>query len=323
MRTIINPPYRHKLPQMDGGHFLTDGGLETTLIFHEGWELPAMEAFILLESARGRATLRSYYDRYLRVAADHEAGFVLETPTWRANPDWGRALGYDRTQLERINRDAVAFLGELRERWSHATGPIVLSGNLGPRGDGYDPGAPMCASEAEAYHAWQVSVFEKAGVDLVSAITLTNANEAIGFAQAAEEAGLPSVVSFTLETDGRLPDETPLAQSIRAVDAATGAAPAYYMINCAHPTHFASVLRDGGQWVTRLRGLRANASKMSHEELDNASELDAGNPVELAEDYRSLLSRWPHINVLGGCCGTDDRHVAAIAAANRRPVAAE
>ena len=314
---IRRAKYRHHLPQLDGGTFLTDGGLETTLIFHDGWELPMFGSFVLLESARGRGALRTYFDRYLPLAAERDAGFVLESPTWRASPDWATKLSIDRARLAGINRDAILLMEEIRADYETPERRIVISGCIGPRGDGYDASRRMDAEEAENYHAWQAGIFRETAADLVSAITMTNVPEAIGIANAARRAGLPSVISFTLETDGRLPSGDTLAEAIAAVDAATDASPAYYMINCAHPTHFSATLDDGASWVLRVRGLRANASKRSHAELDNAPDLDVGDPEELGRDYAELLARFQHINVLGGCCGTDHRHVACISAACR------
>ncbi len=309
--------YRHRLPQQDGGLFLTDGGLETTLIFHDGFDLPMFASFVLTESERGRAALRAYFERYVAMAVHHGIGFILESPTWRANPDWGQKLGYDRNRLARANRAAIAMMRDIRDAGETARTPLVISGNIGPRGDGYDPGALMSPSEAEAYHAWQIGIFKEAGADLVSAFTLTNVNEAIGVARAAKAAGMPCVISFTLETDGRLPTGESLAAAIEAVDRETDRAPAYYMINCAHPDHFSAVLQDAPALRERLRGLRANASRMSHAELDNSTELDAGDPHELGELYAALLRRFPRINVLGGCCGTDHRHVGCISTSCR------
>jgi S-methylmethionine-dependent homocysteine/selenocysteine methylase len=308
---------RHRLPQLGGGPFLTDAGLETTLVFHDGWELPMFEAFTLLESARGRAALRAYFDRYLPLAIRQGMGFVLESPTWRANPDWGAKLGYAREALAKANRAAIELMREVRDAYAGERTPIAISGCIGPRGDGYDPGKMMSAEEAQAYHAWQVGVLRDSGADFVSGFTMNNINEALGVARAAQAAEIPCVISFTVETDGRLPTGDSLAEAIEAVDAATGRAPAYYMINCAHPTHFAHVLDENAAWMQRLRGLRANSSRRSHAELDNAKELDAGNPEEFGAQYGDLLRRFPHINVLGGCCGTDHRHVERIARACR------
>jgi S-methylmethionine-dependent homocysteine/selenocysteine methylase len=309
--------YRTRLPQLDGRLFLTDGGLETTLIFHDGWELPIGEAFVLLDSARGRTALRDYYDRYILLAIARGAGFVLESPTWRANPDWAAKIDYGLDRLAAVNRAAIMMMHTLRAHYESATSPMVISGCIGPRGDGYDPGQPMSVREAQDYHAWQIAIFREAGADFVSAITMTSINEALGLATAAKAARMPCAISFTLETDGRLPTGEQLSDAIITVDDATDHSPAYYMINCAHPAHFDHVLEAGAPWMTRLRGIRANASKRSHKELDNAPELDTGNPAELGDQYRALLTKFPHINVIGGCCGTDHRHVAAISKACR------
>lgn len=312
MTKPIAAKYRHRLPQLEGGLYLTDGGLETTLIFHEGWDLPIGEAFTLLESERGLAALRSYFDRYLPIAIAHNRGFILESPTWRANPEWGARIGYDAARIAHINAAAIALMREIRDVYETERSPIVISGCVGPRGDGYDPGTVMRPEEAERYHTAQIAALCAAGADFVSAITMTNVPEALGVARAAKAAAIPSVISFTLETDGRLPTGEALRDAIETVDSETNGAPAYYMINCAHPTHFSGALEDGGPWVQRLRGLRANSSERSHAELDNSPVLDTGNPEELAAQYRELLWRFPHINVLGGCCGTDHRHVECI-----------
>ena len=309
------PKHRHQLPQLDGRLFLSDGGLETTLIFHEGWELPMFAAFPLLESDRGIAALRDYFDRYISMATRGETGFILEAPTWRANPDWGAKLGYDIERLAEVNRLAVALLQDIAAANESEQTPMVVSGCIGPRGDGYDPGSVTRAEDANAYHAWQIGIFKDAGVDLVSAYTLTNINEAVGVAAAAKAADMPCALSFTLETDGKLPTGETLQEAITVVDMETGAAPAYYMINCAHPTHFSETLQDGADWMPRIRGLRANSSERSHAELDNAPDLDIGNPEELGAQYAALRRRFPHLTILGGCCGTDHRHLHAIAEA--------
>ena len=313
--------YRGSLPQLDGRPFLTDGGLETTLVFHEGWDLPNFEAFTLLDSDRGREALRAYFDRYVTMVLAAGTGFVLETPTWRANPDWAEKVGYGRAALGRINRASVDLMAEIRARYETPASPMVISGCIGPRGDGYDPGELMTPGEAEAYHAFQIGIFREAGADFVSAFTMTNSNEASGIAQAARAAGMPCVISFTVETDGRLPTGESLKDAIATVDAATESWPAYYMINCAHPTHFDHVLDTGSSWVKRLRGLRANSSRCSHAELDDSPALDTGDPVQLGMEYAAILKRFPHINVLGGCCGTDHRHVACISEALPRAAA--
>jgi len=310
--------HRNHLPQLDGGIFLTDGGLETVLIFHENFDLPHFAAFDLLRDQAGKQALRNYFHTYAQIAQNDAAGFVFESPTWRANRDWGDKLGYSTQALATVNREAIELMSELRDTFEVPYAPMVISGCVGPRGDGYDPGHAMSADEAQVYHAEQISVFSETEADMVTAITMTNVDEAIGIARAAEAAEIPAIISFTVETDGRLPTGEDLASAITEVDNATATPPAYYMINCAHPTHFATDLGRGGDWIGRVRGIRANASRMSHVELDEATELDDGDPVELASDYVVLVDRLAHINVFGGCCGTDHRHVAQISAACRR-----
>jgi len=307
-------PYRTHLPQLGDRLFLADSGMETTLIFHDGIDLPYFASFMLLEDAAGRARLRKYFEQHIQIAHAAGTGIVLETPTWRANADWGATLGYDAARLAAINRAAVEQLAELRDQLETPATPIVISGNLGPRGDGYVADRTMSVAEAQAYHAPQIDTFAATAADLVSVFTMNYVEEAIGVARAAQAAGMPVAVSFTLETDGRLPSGMPLSEAIEATDAASDAHPAYYMINCAHPTHFAHVLEDAGPWRDRLRGIRANASKRSHAELDEATELDEGDPAELADEYRELRTLLPRLAVVGGCCGTDHRHIGAICA---------
>jgi S-methylmethionine-dependent homocysteine/selenocysteine methylase len=309
--------YRKNLPQLQGSLFLTDGGLETTLIFHDRLELPHFAAFHLLKDEAGSAVLRRYFALYAEIARANGVGFILESPTWRASSDWGEKLGYSAAALASANARSIAMMQELRRAFQGPRTPFVVSGCVGPRGDGYDPGTVMSADEAQDYHAEQIGVFAGSDADMVTAITMTNAGEAIGVTRAAEAAGMPAAISFTVETDGRLPTGQGLAEAIAEVDEATGGAPAYYMINCAHPTHFDATLAGKGGWLDRIRGIRANASKRSHAELNEAPDLDDGDPVELGGQYRALVRRHPQIAVLGGCCGTDHRHIAEICAACR------
>jgi S-methylmethionine-dependent homocysteine/selenocysteine methylase len=304
--------YRNRLPRLAGEPFLTDSGLETTLVFHEGLELPAFAAFDLLKDETGTKILRDYYKLHAGIALKAGKGFVLESPTWRSSPDWGTQLGYSAAALDEANRKGVKLMLEIRDEMETAETPMVVSGCIGPRGDGYKAGEAT-AEEAESYHSRQAEIFAEMDADLVTAVTMTDINEAIGIARAAKAAGMPVVISFTVETDGHLPSGTSLKDAIAAVDEATGNAPAYYMINCAHPDHFDASL--DGDWVSRIRGIRANASRCSHAELDEATELDAGDPKELGELYAGLCRRFPHLTVLGGCCGTDHRHVEEIARA--------
>ena len=299
------------LPRPGGPPFLIDGGLETCLIFRDGFHLPSFASFVLLDEAAGAEALKTYYRGFLDIATAHGTGFVLDTPTWRASPDWGASLGYDRERLGEANRRAVSLLVDLRAERSGA--PIVINGSIGPRGDGYDPGKLMTADEACDYHRWQLATLADAGADMATALTMTNLAEAEGIAAAAREIGIPLAVSFTVETDGRLPTGMALAEAVAQIEERHGDAIAFYGINCAHPSHFAQAV-DDDLLRARVGSIRANASRMSHAELDEAAELDDGNPQELAEDYRELLELLPNLCVLGGCCGTDHRHLTAIAA---------
>ena len=307
--------YRNNLPQLHNNLFLTDGGLETTLIYHDGIELPYFAAFDLLKDKRGFEQLRNYFERYAQIALEQGLGMVLEAPTWRANSDWATELGYGVEALADANRKAVGLLLEIRRKLETAASPMVISGNIGPRGDGYVIDKRMSIEQARTYHAPQIETFADTDADMVAAVTLNYVEEAIGIVHSARKSSMPVAISFTTETDGRLPSGDTLAEAIDRTDAETDGYAVYYMINCAHPTHFESVIRTGGRWRERIRGLRANASRCSHAELDAATELDPGNPLELGAQYRAIRSQLTGLTVVGGCCGTDHRHVEAIARA--------
>ncbi|MGC1479091.1 MAG: homocysteine S-methyltransferase family protein [Chthoniobacterales bacterium] len=303
------------LPHLHNTLFLTDGGLETTLVFEHGVALPHFAAFDLLRSAAGRTLLRDYYSSYAALANRHAVGFVLESPTWRTSADWGDRLGYSREELATANREAIGLMHEIRERFETSESPFVISGCVGPRGDGYAGESRMSAADAADYHAPQIRTLRDAGAELISALTIPSVAEAIGIGNAAAAADIPSVISFTVERDGRLPSGATLGEAITAIDAAATVPPAYYAINCAHPSHFESELTIGKIPVRRIRGIRANASRCSHAELDASPTLDAGEPAALGADYRRLRDRHPELTILGGCCGTNERHLAAICTA--------
>jgi homocysteine S-methyltransferase len=303
------------LPQLEAEVFLADGGLETTLVFLDGFELPDFAAFPLLDDDEGRAALTRYYEGYAEIAVRDGVGIALDTPTWRASPDWAARQGIDTEDLVRLNQDGVALVAGIGARYATGSSPFVVSGAIGPRGDGYRPSELMSVDEARSYHGLQARAFADAGADLVTAVTMTHTAEAIGVAQAARQAGIPVALSFTVETDGALPSGERLGEAVQAVDEATDGYAAYFMVNCAHPDHFTGVLDPAAPWTKRIGGIRANASRMSHEELDDAEDLDRGDPAELGQQYRLLREVHPQIRVLGGCCGTDHAHIGAIAAA--------
>ena len=296
------------LPQLGDDLFLTDGGMETWLIFEAGFKLPQFAAFTLLDDPNGMEALRRYFASYIELARSNGVGLVLDAPTWRASSHWGDLIGYDAEQLADANRRAVALVDDIRREADGVK--IVVGGCVGPCDDAYSPSEQVSADEAYAYHRPQIDTLAGTAADFVNALTLTYSAEAIGIARAANDVGLPVALSFTVETDGRLPGGESVADAVEQVDAAADVA--YFMVNCAHPTHFANVLADEGTWRERVWGVRANASAKSHAELDEADELDAGDPLELAGHYPQLRERLPNLRVAGGCCGTDDRHIAAI-----------
>lgn len=303
------PPARRRAATL-----ITDAGLETWLIFQRDVDLPAFAAYPLAGTETGRSLLLEYYTRYVEIASAVHAGVLLEAPTWRANPEWASTIGHDLGDLAQLIDGGIGLLQGLREQ-RRGDRPFLLSGTVGPRGDGYQVGSTMTAVEAAAYHDWQIGRMTAAGVDLVSALTIGYVEEAVGIAAAARSHDVPVVISFTLEADGRLPSGTPLGEAIERTDATTGGYPLHYMVNCAHPAHFDHVLDPRASWTRRIGGLRANASTLSHAELDELSELDAGDPEDLAARYVALRSLLPALHVIGGCCGTDDTHVETIAQA--------
>lgn len=306
--------YRHNLPQTGTGVFITDGGLETDLYFNRGIELPEFAAYPLLRTAAGRDTLLDYFRDYTRLAARYGVGLILETPTWRANRDWGARLGHSVGDLDALNRAAVALIETLRAEQAGDSQPLVISGCVGPRGDGYTPGDLMTTEQAREYHRDQVASFAATHADMTAAITMNYVEEAAGIALAARDCNMPVCISFTVETDGNLPGGTSLERAIAAVDEASDGWAAYFMINCAHPSHFEHLFEAGGDWLARVKGLRGNASCMSHEELDNSETLDDGNPEQFGRELNALRQLVPGVNVLGGCCGTDHRHIEHVCA---------
>ena len=291
---------------------LTDGGLETDLIFNHNIELEHFAAFPLIENVAHKNVLKNYYKDYLELAKKYQTGFILESPTWRANLNWGKLLGYNYEELIAANKKAIALMKELKSLYENDLPEILISGQLGPKGDGYVAGKTMTSDEAAGYHNLQVQAFKEAGVDVITAITMTYSNEALGVVRSAKYHNIPVVISFTVELDGNLPSGESLKETIQKIDEYTNGYPLYYMINCAHPTHFIEILEHDEDWKNRIHGLRVNASCKSHAELDEATEIDTGNKEELAELHKKLQSHLPNLKVIGGCCGTDVSHIEII-----------
>ncbi|MFI5035735.1 MAG: homocysteine S-methyltransferase family protein [Acidimicrobiales bacterium] len=305
--------YRDGLPQVGHQIFLTDTGLETTLIFRDAYELPMFASFVLLGTDAGRERLGEYYRTHAAIAQAIGAGFIFESVGWRLNMGWGDQLGYSSEALDQVNRDSISLMASIQSEFDSPDMPTVLSGCIGPRGDAYNPATIMTAEEAEAYHHDQIRTYSETAADMVSALTMSYSSEAIGVVRAAVSLDMPVAISFTVETDGALPSGMTLGNAISAVDEATDGATAYFMINCAHPTHFETVLDPDADWTQRIRGIRANSSRMSHAELDDSEALDSGDPDALGVEYQRLRARLSKLTVLGGCCGTDERHLQKIA----------
>jgi homocysteine S-methyltransferase len=305
--------HRSNFPNIEAELFLAYVGMETDLLFKRGIDLPGFASYPLLETQKGRAVLKEYFSEMIALGREKGVGIILESPTWVANRDRGAAIGYAPGKIMQLNQQAVALMSEVRSEQGDV--PTVISANLGPRDDAYAPRDQMSADEAERYHSEQISALAETDVDVVSGYTLAYSAEAIGIVRAAKRFGLPVVVSFTVETDGKLPTGATLETAISEVDDATDGYTAYFMINCAHPDHFEQVLAEG-PWMQRIKGIVANASRCSHAELDEAEQLDDGNPDELGNQLSQIRRQFPHIRVLGGCCGTDMRHMKRIAEAS-------
>lgn len=299
------------LPHQADRIFLTDGGIETWLMYKRGFDLPEFSSFHLLHDTNATAAIREYYRAFADIALQLETSFIFDSLTYRASRDWGQLLGYSTAGLAEMNQKCLDLYREIAAEAGLAPERTVISGCIGPKGDAYQMNDRLTAAGAEDYHAEQIETFRNAGADLVTALTLNATDEAIGIARAAARADMPSVISFTLEKDRNLRSGETLRQAIETVDAATGSAPAFYMINCSHPVDFGPALTPGA-WIDRIRGLRANASSLDHGTLCQLGHLEEGNPDELAEQYRDLKKAFPKMNVFGGCCGTDFVHVEKI-----------
>ena len=301
---------KSKLPHLNTDLYLTYTGMETDLLFTQNVDLPGFASYPLLETDHGRAHLSRYAADLIALGQEYGVDVILESATWVANRDRGAAIGYTPEKLIELNKKAISHVSEARDKFGNR--PTLISANVGPRSDAYAPGEQMNAEEAEAYHSEQIATLAATEADMISGYTIAYPAEAVGIVRAAKSVGIPVVIAFTVEVDGRLPTGATLEQAIAQVDDATEGYASYFMINCAHPDHFESTLSDGS-WMQRVRGIVANASRCSHAELDEAKVLDDGDPIELGKQLAEIRRRFPHINVLGGCCGTDMRHMQSIA----------
>lgn len=295
------------LPHDTDKVFLAYAGTGTDLIFNRGIDLPGFASFPLVNDEHARPVLVQQMRELIDVARAAGLGAILDTPTWMANRDRAAKLGYAPGQLDDINRRAVAMMRALQDE--AGADDVLLALCLGPARDPYGTDDPLSVDEARAYHRTQIEVARDAGIDMVNAYTFNQVDEAAGVVLAAADLGVPVALSLVVETDGRLHNGTSLEDAMTQIDQLTDGAAAYFMINCAHPTHFADALTGN----PRLKGIVANASRCSHAELDEATTLDDGNPEELGAQMAELVRAHPALSVLGGCCGTDMRHMSRIA----------
>lgn len=300
-----------RLPHQTGDIFLTDGGTETWLMYKRGFKLKEFSAFHLLNDERSAQAVREYYMAFANIAAMLGTPFIFDSLTYRASRDWGALLGYSTEGLAEMNHKCIELYRECAAEAGLAAENTVISGCIGPKGDAYRTNLDLTAENAESYHREQIDTFKAASADIVTALTLNSTHEAIGIARASAKAGIPSVISFTIEKDRKLRSGETLKQAIETVDAETANAPAYYMINCSHPVDFGPALTSE-PWANRIRGLRANASTSDHGTLCQLGHLEEGNPDELAAQYVDIRTAHPKMNVFGGCCGTDYVHVEKI-----------
>lgn len=298
--------YRDNLPQLGSDIFVCYTGMDTDLIYNRGIDLPGFASYPLLSNPGHKNILREYYSNLIDLAREQSVGVILDSITWAANRDRGAKLGYTTADLKKFNIDAINLIANVRNEEDDL--PTVLCGQVGPRGDGYVISDLMTTHEAEDYHSEQIEVYSNTEADLVSASTICYAEEAAGVVRAAQRFDMPVAISFTVETDGRLPTGMPVREAIEQVDAESSESALYFLINCAHPDHFTSIF-DDEPWMQRLRGVVANASRCSHAELEVAKELDDGDPKELGIQVGGLRKRYSHFNILGGCCGSDLRHM--------------
>ena len=299
------------LPQQSGKLMTTAGGFETWMQYVDGFKLRHFCAFELLNDARGLGCLRDYHRKVVEAATANGFGVINEGLHYRSSRDWGELIGFSREALLEINVRGIEFYRDFAREYAGPDTPMLVGGVVGPRGDAYNIGRLPDAAEAEDYHSEQIRIFREAGADHVTAMTFSSVDEAIGVARAAKSVGIPVVISFLLARGGRLKGGETLEEAITRVDSATDDAPAYYMINCTHPTEFEPALTTG-KWISRLGGFMPNAVAMETLDLCKLGHLEDGDPVELGAQMGALAQRFPHINVWGGCCGTDGRHIGEI-----------
>lgn len=299
-----------------GAPILADAAIETRIMFETRVRMdPHIQVAALLERPRGRAALREIYATYLDVAWAHGLPIVMGTPTFRASRRYvERARRPAAETVRRLNTEAVAFLNEIRDQGEHD--PVFLAGVIGPYGDAYSPDDCLNHLDGADYHLEQVRALAEAGVDALFAPTFPSIEEAHGVAMAMATTELPYAIGFVLDHRGRMLDGTYLHDAIERIDNAVVPAPAWYAISCVHPTVARTALADlasaGGGALTRLREVKANGSRLAPDELVSLDHADSDEPDIFGEAMHQLGIDFD-VQILGGCCGTDSRHLAALA----------
>jgi len=300
-------------PRLENKFYLTEGGTETEILYKWGYELPEFAMFPLLDNPEADACIRAIYRRYFDVAEAHDTGLLVVGHDYRASPDWGRKLGYSPAGLAEMQHRTIAFLTDIRAEYEGRVADVYVAGGIGPRGDAYGTGAAISEAEAEDYHSVQLTTLKETDADMAIALTFNNIPEAVGVVRAAKSIGLPLGVSLTLTPESRLRSGPTLREAVEAIDEKTEGAAAWFGTNCSHPLEFEPAIADTGAWTARLRYVRPNASRMEKLALCKLGHLEDGDPVELGRQMGEVAHRFPQADILGGCCGTDERHLGEIA----------
>jgi len=300
-------------PRLENKFYLTEGGSETEILYKWSFELPEFAMFTLLDDPEADNVIRGMFRRYFDVAAEHGTAMLLNGHDYRASPDWGAKLGYSSEDLRNVQHRVIRFLDDLRAEYADRVSDVYIAACIGPRGDAYGTGGDISADESEDYHSVQLHNLDGTAADMAVAATFNNVPEAIGVIRAANSIGIPIGVSLTLTPEGRLRSGPSLREAIETIDEASGGGAVWFGTNCAHPVEFEPALADAGPWLERLRYIRPNAAKMDKIALCSLGHLEDGDPVELGQQMGEVARRFPRVDILGGCCGTDERHLSQIA----------
>ncbi|PMG07031.1 homocysteine methyltransferase [Vibrio breoganii] len=284
-------------------------GIDTELLFTHNQPLPGYASYPLLAKSSTRAIIEKMYIDLIALAKRYQTAVILDAMTWIASSQRGAMIGLNEHQLRDFNLDAIDLMAQVRDRCGDL--PTLLSAQIGPREDGYQANNQMSANESLGYHSTQIDTYKLTKADFITASTLSYPEEAAGIVLAAKSANIPVVVSFTVELDGNLPNGESLEDAIAKVDGLTKRYASYFMINCAHPSHFSHSFTQQ-PWEQRIKGIVVNASKCSHAELDRCETLDSGDPFTLGKEVAEICRQNTQISVVGGCCGTNLDHLEQI-----------